>query len=85
MRRRKQSGDIDPATLASIEPYEILDRDRLRDDIRANRPDILLVEDKKSEPFDWLAWARRDREFAAVLDGYAFVRQIDDTQIWRRK
>jgi hypothetical protein len=85
VRRRKQSGDIDPATLAGIEPYEMLGRDRLRDDIRANRPDILLVEDKKSEPFDWLAWARRDREFAAVLDGYAFVRQIDDTQIWRRK
>jgi hypothetical protein len=83
VRRRKP--DLDPATLARIEPYEILDRDRLRDDIRANRPDILLVENKKSEPFDWLAWARRDREFAAVLDGYAFVRQIDDAQIWRRK
>jgi hypothetical protein len=83
VRRRKP--ELDPATLAGIEPYEILDRDRLRDDIRANRPDILLVEDKKSEPFDWLAWARRDLAFAAVLDGYAFVRQIDDVQIWRRK
>ena len=26
-----------------------------------------------------------DPEFAAVLDDYAFVRQIDDAQIWRRK
>jgi hypothetical protein len=85
VRRRKHGGDLDPATLARIEPYEILDRDRLRDDIRANRPDILLVEDKPSEPFDWIAWARRDPQFAAVLDGYAFVRQIDDAQIWRRK
>jgi hypothetical protein len=85
VRRRKLGDGLDPATLARIEPYEILDRDRLRDDIRANRPDILLVEDKPSEPFDWLAWARRDREFAAVLDGYAFVRKIDDVQIWRRK
>ncbi len=83
VRRRKPG--LDAATLARIEPYETLDRDRLRDDIRANRPDILLVEDKKSEPFDWLAWARRDREFAAVLDGYTFVRKIDDAQIWRRK
>jgi hypothetical protein len=85
VRRRKLASNLDPATLARIEPYEILDRDRLRDDIRANRPDILLVEDKASEPFDWLAWARRDREFAAVLDQYAFVRKIDDVQIWRRK
>jgi hypothetical protein len=83
VRRRKP--DLDAATLARIEPYEILDRDRLRDDIRANRPDILLVEDKPSERFDWLDWARRDPQFAAVLDGYAFVRQIDDVQIWRRK
>ena len=83
VRRRKP--DLDAAALARIEPYEIFDRDRLRDDIRSNRPDILLVEDKPSEPFDWIAWARRDPQFAAVLDGYAFVRQIDDVQIWRRK
>jgi hypothetical protein len=85
VRRRKHSGDLDPATLARIEPYEILDRGRLRDDIRANRPDILLVEDKASEPFDWIAWARRDPQFATVLDGYVFAQQIDDVQIWRRK
>jgi hypothetical protein len=82
--RRRKLGDLDSATLAKIEPYEILDRDRLRDDIRTNRPDILLVENKPTEPFDWLAWARRDPQFAAVLDGYAFVRQIDDVEIWRR-
>jgi hypothetical protein len=85
VRRRKLVGDLDPATLARIEPYEILDRDRLRDDIGANQPDILLIEDKPSEPFEWLAWARRDPQFAAALDGYAFVRKIDDVEIWRRK
>jgi hypothetical protein len=85
VRRRKLGANLDPEMLARIEPYEILDRDRLRDDIRTNRPDILLVEDKASEPFDWLAWARRDPQFAAALDGYALVRQIDDVQIWRRK
>jgi hypothetical protein len=85
VRRRKLGGNLDAATLARIEPYEILDRDRLRDDIRSNRPDILLIEDKPSEPLDWLAWARRDPQFAAVLDGYAFVREIDDVEIWRRR
>jgi hypothetical protein len=85
VRRRRLNGDLPAAALAKIEPYEILDRDRLRDDIRANRPDILLVEDKSSEPFDWLGWARSDAQFAAALDDYAFVRQIDDVQIWRRK
>jgi hypothetical protein len=85
VRRRKLRNDLDPATLAGIEPYEILDRKRLRDDIRSNQPDIILVEDKASEPFDWIAWARRDPQFAAVLDSYAFVRKIDDVEIWRRK
>jgi hypothetical protein len=85
VRRRKLQGGLDAAALAKIVPYEILDRDRLRDDIEAERPDILLVEDKKSEPFNWLDWARADPGFAAVLDCYAFVQQIDDVQIWRRK
>ena len=57
----------------------------LRDDLLAKRPDILLVEAKPTEAFDWLAWARTDPQLAAALDDYGLVKQIDDVQIWRRK
>jgi hypothetical protein len=85
VRRRKLQAPLDATAIAAIEPYEARDRAMLRDDIRANRPDILLVEVKAHEPFDWLGWARSDPQFAAVLDAYAFARQIDDVQIWRRR
>ena len=65
--------------------YETLDREMLRDDLLAKRPDILLVEAKPTEAFDWLAWARTDAQLAAALDDYGLVKQIDDVQIWHRK
>jgi hypothetical protein len=83
--RRKLQTPPDASAIAAIERYEVRDRTMLRDDIRANRPDILLVEVKAHERFDWLGWARSDPQFAAVLDAYAFVRQLDDVQIWRRR
>jgi hypothetical protein len=85
VRRRKLQPSLDAQAIDAIEPYEDLDRSMLRDDIRSNRPDILLVEAKAHEPFDWLAWARLDPQFASTLDAYEFVRQLDDVQIWRRR
>jgi hypothetical protein len=73
-----------PDVAAAMARYEALDRSMLRDDILSKRPDILLVEAKPTQPFDWLAWARTDPQLAAALDDYDLVTQIDDVQIWRR-
>jgi hypothetical protein len=75
---------VAPDVAATMARYETLDRSMLRDDILSKRPDILLVEAKPTEPFDWLAWARADSQLAAALDDYDLVKQIDDVQIWRR-
>jgi hypothetical protein len=80
--RTKLSADPDLA--AAMIRYETLDRAMLRDDVLSKRPDILLVEAKPTQPFDWLAWARADPQLAATLDDYDLVKQIDDVQIWRR-
>jgi hypothetical protein len=73
-----------PDVAAAMTRYEALDRSMLRDDFLSKRPDILLVEAKPIQPFDWLTWARADPQLAAALDDYELVRQIDDVQIWRR-
>jgi hypothetical protein len=83
-RLRSQSG-TDPNVAAAMERYEALDRSMLRDDIRANRPEILLIEAKAEEPFDWSTWARVDPELASELNAYELVKQIGDVQIWRRR
>jgi hypothetical protein len=75
---------VDPDIAAAMTRYEALDRAMLRDDVLSKRPDILLVEAKPTQPFDWLAWARADPQLAATLDDYDLVKQIDDVQIWRR-
>jgi hypothetical protein len=84
-RRLTSQGGIDPPRAAALERYEAFDRGTLRDDILMNRPDILLVESKRTQPFDWLDWARADPQLASALDDYALVKQIDDVQIWRRR
>ncbi len=86
---KRRLPDSDSKTLAAIEGYELLDRSRLRDDIRSNRPEILLVQAKrvnshKTNSFNWLSWARDDPQFADALNAYKFVEQVDDVQIWRR-
>jgi hypothetical protein len=85
VRRRKLQPDVAPKVIAAIEPYEALDRSLLRDDIRSNRPEILLVESQAAEPSGWLDWARADPQFASTLDANEFVEQLDDVQIWRRR
>jgi hypothetical protein len=75
---------VSPDVAAKMARYEMLDRMMLRDDVLSKRPDILLVEAKPTQPFDWLAWARADPQLAVALDDYDLVKQIDDVQIWRR-
>ncbi len=83
-RLRSQPG-TEPEVAAAMERYENLDRSMLRDDIRSNPPQILLIEAKPEDPFDWGAWARADPQLASELNAYEFVKQIDDVQIWHRR
>lgn len=77
--------DPDPIKKAKLAPYVALARDMLIDDIRRNRPTILLVGDDGPKRFNWLAWAQADPQFAQVLLAYKFVERMGDVQIWRRR
>ncbi len=60
-------GKLDPGTRARLERHVVRDRAWLAEDIRRNRPDIIIVEKGK---FDWEAWARADPVIAAELARY---------------
>ncbi len=77
--------DPDPTKMAKLAPYVTLARDMLVDDIRGNRPTILLVEDGSAKSFNWLTWARADPRFTQVLLDYKFVERMGDVQIWHRR
>jgi hypothetical protein len=83
-RRIRTELSVGPDVASAMARYETLDRSMLRDDLLAKQPDIVLVEAKPTEAFDWLAWARTDPQLAAALDDYGLVKQIDDVQIWHR-
>lgn len=81
----------DPEKIAALAPYEALGRDMLIEDIRRNRPTILLVDDRSQFNWlgwpngNWLGWAQADPRFARTLLAYKFVQRIGDAQIWQRR
>jgi hypothetical protein len=81
--RQKTRPGTSQEAVAALDRYEALDRTTLRNDILRNRPNVVLVEAKGPNFFDWLAWARLDPQLARALDNYEFVEQIDDVQILR--
>ena len=54
----------DAAALAKIDAFEAAERVRLREDIKRRPPDILVT---TSDGYNWLAWAEKDGELAALL------------------
>lgn len=64
--RIRQSGD-DPKMVAAMRPYLKLDRDMLVEDIRRNRPDIVLISDRLDNYSDW---AFADPLIASALKDY---------------
>ena len=66
--RIRQSGG-DPQMIAAMQPYLTLDRDMLVEDIRRNRPDIVLISDRLDNYSDW---AFADPLIAAALKDYRF-------------
>jgi len=56
-----------PAVMTRMRPYLALDRDMLVEDIRHNRPDIVLISDRLDK---FRAWAFADPPVAAALANY---------------
>jgi len=56
-----------PALMAMARTVEQHERDRLRQDLLRQPPDIVLV---GADTFDWLGWAKQDAAIAALLAGY---------------
>ena len=59
---------FDPMLKPVMQAAEKADREGLVADIETGHPDVLLVE---RNPFDFLAWARRDPDLAGIVSCYA--------------
>jgi hypothetical protein len=66
----------DPAVALRMQPYLRLDRDMLVEDIRKNRPDIVLISNRGGEFRDW---AFGDPVVAAALVDYRLYASDGDT------
>ncbi|MEY9595253.1 MULTISPECIES: hypothetical protein [Bradyrhizobium] len=74
LREKTSDAEGERARLDSIIDFE---RRHLLADLRAGRPDVILVDTRllSAVPFDWLAWARSDPELQAELSRY---RELED-------
>lgn len=83
---RQRIATTDPAVVQEMAALETYERSRLRDDMLANPPDIILA---GGDQFDWIGWASQDPEIAVMLSGYALLAQVGPEtgplQILRRK
>lgn len=83
---RQEKGNLTPSEAALAANIVADARLRLRNDLRHNRPDVLLVDSERFHaPFDWLGWMRRDAATAHELDSrYRWVRTLNGVSIWIR-
>jgi hypothetical protein len=68
--------------LARAQSYAARERMMLLEDIRKEKPEIILVDRMR---FDWLKWANADAEVAGELENYRPLDTIIDILILRRK
>lgn len=66
----------DAETAAALRRLAARDRDMLVEDIRRNRPDVILIE---RGVFDWYAFAHADPAIAAELAAYTEIAAVDLT------
>ena len=71
----------DDAYRARLARYIDEDARRLRDDVRANRPDLILIDDGDLRTIR----AMRHPDVMMALADYAPIEKVDDISIWRRK
>jgi hypothetical protein len=80
--RRAVDEQLTPDEKAALKLLAARDRDMLVDDIRRNRPDIILVE---KGVFDWEAWARSEPLVAAELAHYREAGRVAAFLILQRR
>jgi hypothetical protein len=77
--RREEAEPLSPTERQRLDGLMSAERARLSEDIRAGRPDLILIDRKK---FDWGAWALKDRGVAASLQGYRRTGEAKGIEIW---
>lgn len=70
----------DAAWRARLEDYRRRDLAGFVEDVRAGRPDVIVVEDK-----DTREWVLKQPESAAALDGYEKAGAAQEIEVWTRK
>jgi hypothetical protein len=70
---RRQHETLDADTRAVLAAYARRDRDMLAEDIRRQKPDVIVLE---REMFDWDAWARSEPVVAEELKAYRVAATI---------
>ena len=82
-----QDRRLDPKGEAMAKQIIASERARLRHDLIAGRPDVVLFGDRlRLTRFDWQAWAREDPAVAVELDkNYCFAGRVRAIRIWARR
>ncbi len=70
----------DPGWRARLEDYRRRDLAGFAEDVRAGRPDAIIVEDRPTRD-----WALAQPETAHALDGYEKTGQAEEIEIWTRR
>ncbi len=70
----------DPGRRARLEEFRRRDLAGFMEDVRSERPDVIVVEDA-----DTREWALKQPETGAVLDAYEKSGQAEDIEVWTRK
>ncbi|WP_442754398.1 hypothetical protein ACNHKD_15580 [Methylocystis sp. JAN1] len=70
----------DPARRERLENYRRRDLAGFAEDIRAGKPDVIVVEDRETRE-----WVLKQPESAAALDGYEKAGEAREIEIWTRK
>ena len=65
--RLRQEREISGEWAAALDAVELGERNRLRQDMQALPPDIIVT---SATGFDWLAWAKKDPEIASLVEGF---------------
>jgi hypothetical protein len=81
VRLTRERTAVDAATDAKLKDYLALERKWLIEDFRKLPPDLVLVDNLRSE---WGAWARADAEVSELLKPYTLVRTVEGIDILRR-
>ena len=79
--KRTRQGALDSDTAKRLAVYAERDRAGLVEDIRQNRPDIIVID---RTAFDWEAWARADPALAEQLAAYRTAASLDGYAILHR-